>query len=135
MARSSRNTDRVLARLRASERALSAYELLDQLRGEGVSAPPTVYRALSRLIEQGDAHRIESLNAFTACRQGHCSEPVFAVCDRCRRVIELDAPTPPASSDFGAAAAGFEVHRAVVELHGACAECRAIAEAEAAAEA
>ena len=47
---------------------VSAYELIDQLRDKAVLAPQTVYRSLDRLIADGQAHRLESLNAFIACR-------------------------------------------------------------------
>ncbi|MEM9302954.1 MAG: Fur family transcriptional regulator [Pseudomonadota bacterium] len=123
MPRPTRNTDRVLDALRATDRALTAYELLDQLRPVGVSAPPTVYRALSRLVAKGEVHRIESLNAYTACRHNHAGNPVIAVCEHCHRVFELNPPEPLDDADFGAAAAGFEVRQTVVELHGWCGTC------------
>ena len=45
-----------------------AYELLDQLRGARESAaPPTVYRALDFLLEQGLIHKLERLSAFVGC--------------------------------------------------------------------
>ena len=44
----------------------SAFEILDALRDEGLRAPLQVYRALSKLIDSGSVHRIESLNAFVA---------------------------------------------------------------------
>ena len=56
-----------------SHGALKAYDLLDQLAKEhGAARPPTIYRALDFLIEQGLVHRIKSLrNTFLAC---HCPE-------------------------------------------------------------
>src|SRR5215475_6608479 len=48
-----------------------AYELLDRLRqNRKGAAPPTVYRALDFLLEQGLIHRIERLSAFVGCVAG-----------------------------------------------------------------
>ena len=47
---------------------LGAYDILDTLKRERVgAAPPTVYRALAFLLQQGLVHRIESRNAFVGC--------------------------------------------------------------------
>ena len=54
----------IMDALLASQRPLSAYDLLDRLRPTGVAAPLTVYRALDKLMRAGKVHRIESLNAF-----------------------------------------------------------------------
>ena len=45
-----------------------AYELLDRLREtRRGAAPPTVYRTLDFLLEQGLIHRVERLSAFVGC--------------------------------------------------------------------
>ncbi|MEM9303333.1 MAG: transcriptional repressor [Pseudomonadota bacterium] len=124
MARTTRNTDLVLEKLRASDRALTAYQLLDRLRDEGLSGPPSIYRALARLIESGDVHRIESLNAFAACGHSACTSPVFALCVEGDRAIELVPPMRLEDIDLGAGAVNFEVSRAVIELQGICETCR-----------
>jgi len=61
----SRNETLVYGFLETTDKPASAYEILDGLRGDGLRAPQQVYRALSKLIETGAVHRIESLNAFT----------------------------------------------------------------------
>ncbi len=59
---------RVLEILLESHGAMGAYEVLARLDAEGLGKqPPVAYRALSFLVEQGFAHRIEKLNAFVAC--------------------------------------------------------------------
>jgi len=61
---------RVLEIIWNSPAPLGAYAILDILRDEGrPGAPPTVYRALDFLLEQGLIHRLASLNVFTGCRQ------------------------------------------------------------------
>ena len=48
-----------------------AYDLLDQLRQtRRGAAPPTVYRTLDFLLEQGLIHRVERLSAFVGCVAG-----------------------------------------------------------------
>ncbi|MEI9901416.1 MAG: hypothetical protein WDN31_16205 [Hyphomicrobium sp.] len=54
--------------LRGVGRPVSAYELIEELRDKASLAPQTVYRSLDRLIADGQAHRLESINAFVACR-------------------------------------------------------------------
>ena len=51
---------RVLEILAEAHAALGAYDVLARLSAEGLgSQPPVAYRALSFLVEQGFAHRIE----------------------------------------------------------------------------
>ena len=61
-----RNQGLVLDTLTGSGAPLSAYDILDRLRQEGLRAPLQVYRALDKLVERGLAHRLESLNALVA---------------------------------------------------------------------
>ena len=54
-------------------------------------APPTVYRALDFLLEQGLIHKLESLHAFVGCdhpEHPHSSE--FLICVDCGEVAELE---------------------------------------------
>src|SRR6201988_292324 len=76
-----------------------AYELLDRLRQTRRSAaPPTVYRTLDFLLEQGLIHRVERLSAFVGCVAGctvdpdgenHTHAAQFLICCKCRRVVEM----------------------------------------------
>ncbi len=78
------HADRVLEFLRGQRRPFSAYEILEALRQDGVTAATTVYRALDKLHEAGQVHRIESLNAWTVCCKPNHSDPsVFEICDFC----------------------------------------------------
>ena len=59
---------RVLEILLEQHKALGAYDVLARLATEGFgNQPPVAYRALEFLVDQGLAHRIQRLNAFTAC--------------------------------------------------------------------
>lgn len=118
------HADRVLGFLKSQDRPLSAYEILEGLRSDGVTASTTVYRALDKLLEAGRIHRIESLNAWTVCCSAHDgSTPVFVICDDCGTVTEH------VGADFADSIAslskrtGFAPNYSVLELHGRCIDC------------
>lgn len=120
----SQTQTRVLELLSTAAKPLSAYDLLGQLRGEGITAPPTVYRALDKLVREGLVHRIESLNAFVACVTPHHHETAtFAICDHCGLVLELTDKPLQDQLVAVSARSGFHATRMMVELRGHCAAC------------
>ena len=84
----------VLAILRASDCPHSAYDLLESLKDIYPKiAPPTVYRALAALVERGQIHRLESLNAYIACQsEAHHQASVLSICEDCGAVEENFEP-------------------------------------------
>ena len=124
--RLNQNDNRIFQTLSASAKPMSAYDLLDALRGDtaaAIKAPVQVYRSLEKLVEAGDVHRVSALNAFVACSCAHKgSPPGFLVCTSCGMVSEFDAG--------GAArvprkrASGFAVQSMNVELSGLCKKCQ-----------
>lgn len=120
-----RNAQRVLGVLKEAGKPLSAYEVLDQLRPLGVTAPPTVYRSLDRLVTNGLIHRLESLNAFVACSEGHAHGPsAFAICTGCRTVVEMESRTLPGDLESWADKEGFAISSVAIEVLGQCSDCR-----------
>ncbi len=121
-----RQTD-VLSVLSACDKPMTAYQILEQLQMvEPNIAPPTVYRTLSALTDQGRAHRLESIKAFVPCRCNHVeSVPVLAICEDCGSVEEHDGsdllPKLTALTDRNA----FRADRHIVEIHGQCGTCAA----------
>jgi len=115
----------VLELLCTSDTPLSAYELLDRMRASIRNpAPPTVYRALDFLLEQGLAHKLESLHAFVGCTHpDHPHAGQFLICADCGDVVELENQAVMHSLRSAARAIGFETRRPVVELLGTCAQC------------
>lgn len=111
--------------LESAGEPVSAYQLLADLRDKGVTAPPTVYRALKRLIEEGRVHRIESLNAYVVCAAGHAhhGEAGFAICDVCGSVVEIPCGGIEEPVEAWAGEMGFTVNNVKVEMHGRCASC------------
>ncbi len=118
-----RNQQLVLDRLLASERSMTAYDLLDALRDDGLRAPVQVYRALETLSQRELVHRIESLNAFVACsHHDHAAAAAFAICDDCGGVSEFSLPEE-AGLRAAAGSSGFKTRHMTVELHGRCSHC------------
>lgn len=116
---------RVLELICAAERPIGAYAILDRLRADGRSgAPPTVYRTLDFLLEQGLIHRLASLNAYLACchpAERHGGQ--FLICEACGRVGELNSARVEATIVEEAAALRFAVSAQTVEVLGRCADC------------
>jgi Fur family zinc uptake transcriptional regulator len=105
-----------------------AYELLDRLRGtRRKAAPPTVYRALDFLLEQGLIHRVERLSAFVGCvaHEQHEHAAQFLICRNCHRVTEIDDHDLAHALSEAAARAGYTVGKATIEAEGLCADCTA----------
>ena len=117
---------RALEMLLRAGQPVKAYDLLPRFHAGGRAAkPPTVYRALDFLERHGLAHRIESLNAYVACRRvGETHAAAFLICDCCGATAEVE---PKAASDMDAvgAAAGYRLTSVTIEAHGLCAACAA----------
>ena len=116
----------VLGLILDAEGPTGAYDLLDRLRGSrGGAAPPTVYRALDFLQEQGLVHRLERLSAFVGCvahePQEHAAQ--FLICRSCGRVTELEDHELAHALADAAERLGFTVGKATIEAEGQCAAC------------
>ena len=116
----------VLRLLCVSDKPLSAYELLELMRGVVKNAtPPTVYRALDFLLEQGLVHKLESLHAFIGCSHpDHPHASQFLICDDCGEVSEVEDPSVARSLKAAGQSVGFQTKRPIVELLGTCAQCK-----------
>lgn len=119
-----KHAETILATLRNLGRPASAYDLQAQLASTGHLAPPTIYRALDRLVEDGSVHKVESLNAYVACSHGcHRGPSILAICERCGCVSEFNEPGIECAVDGWARNLGFSVRTTALELHGLCANC------------
>jgi len=121
-----RNQFLVLDRLREAQKPLSAYDILDQLRPQGLKAPLQIYRALGVLTKKGRAHKLESLNAFVACASKQCicsGISAFAICSKCGRVDEFTDFVLRQRLEGWANNNDFSATYSVVEMHGTCVVC------------
>lgn len=116
-----------------SHQPLGAYAILEQLgtrQAEADSkprrlAPPTVYRALEFLQEQGLVHRLSSLNAFIGCEHpGEHHHSQFLICRECHSVVEIADAGIDGAIQTAATGADFAVEGAGVEITGLCPSCR-----------
>lgn len=126
---------RVLELILQTGRPSSAYDLLDRLRPEHRgAAPPTVYRALDFLLEQGLIHKVERLSAYVGCVHIHQQAEAadhgserhsahFLICVRCGQVVEIDGLMIDRAIDEAVAAIDFRPHSSMVEVEGLCANC------------
>ena len=87
--------------------------------------PPTVYRALDFLLEQGLVHKLESLHAFVGCSNPeHAHSSQFLICSECGVVSEMDNDSITRSLRKAEKATGFKTKRPTAELLGTCAQCQ-----------
>ena len=119
------NQQRVFDTLKAETHPLTAYEIIDRVSTNGVWAPPTVYRALKRLIKEGLVNRLESRNAFLACTHPHHNNAwvVFTICENCRTTQELSDAEIAARLNDRANENDFFVAKVTLELRGLCHTC------------
>ena len=120
---------RVLELIWESHEVVSAYQLLEAMQRDDPKAkPPTVYRALEFLQENGLVHRIESMNGFTRCEDpGHANIGQFLICTGCSSVSELQAPKLVELLDAACVEHGFKAHAHTIEVRGRCRDCAAAA--------
>lgn len=126
--RLTRNQGLVLAVLQASAQPLSAYNILDRLRGEGLKAPLQVYRALEKLLQTGRIHRLESMNAFVVCCHAHHGQAdprmaAFEICDSCGKVSEFHDEGVETALTRHSRTSGFTIRATTIEMHGLCKAC------------
>lgn len=112
---------------------VGAYALLDRLKATRPgAAPPTVYRALDFLLEQGLIHKLERLNAYIGCTDaghgqahGHHHPHQFLICRTCGATVEMTDRGVAHAIEAAARRAGFALAEATVEIEGTCARCLA----------
>ena len=127
----------VLRLVLEADQPVGAYALLDRLKASRAgAAPPTVYRALDFLREQGLIHRVERLNAYVGCVEArsthdcdcaadHDHPHQFLICTRCGATAEISDPCRRPALRRAADRAGFALARATVEMEGLCSACAA----------
>lgn len=132
----------VLEQVAASHKAIGAYQILDNLKSEGVKlAPISVYRSLDFLQDAGLIHRLESTNAYFACQRNFdddlaitdtpplskCSKVdplVFLICEDCGTIGEVEESSLVNLINAVASANHFNVKRSQLEVKGICDRCQ-----------
>jgi Fur family zinc uptake transcriptional regulator len=117
---------KVLELLLSHGRSLKAYELLESMRAvHPGAAPPTVYRALDFLMEEGLIHRLDAVNAWSACHDaGGAPHDLLVVCTSCGAVAELSDPAMSKLLADRVARTGFALASHETEIRALCAVCQ-----------
>jgi len=116
----------VLELVLEADAPVGAYALLDRLKASRPgAAPPTVYRALDFLIENGLIHRIERMNAFVGCSHpGEAHRGFFLICAECGNAEEMEGEGVSATIADAASSRGFTAREMTLEVTGVCSECQ-----------
>ena len=104
---------------------VKAYQILNDLQQtRGSAAPPTVYRALDFLVEQGILHRVDALNGYVVCHHLDCAHPsIIVTCRECGKVDEMAAQEGFDALRQACEAHGFAIEQQQILLNGRCANC------------
>ena len=123
----SKNQQIVLDIIEKAKGPLKAYSILFNVQKKGIKAPPQIYRALDKLIKIGKIHKIESKNAFVACRNSNCEiskATAFSICESCEMVDEIsDTKLSKYLSKFNPKK-GMKFKRFNLEFFGVCKKCK-----------
>ena len=123
----SKNQQIIFDLIDRSPEPLKAYTILYNVQKKGINAPPQVYRALDKLVEIGKIHKIESKNAFVACKNSDCEiskATAFSICESCEVVDEIsDVKLSKYLSGFNHKK-GMKFKRFNLEFFGICKKCK-----------
>ncbi|NKC17055.1 MAG: transcriptional repressor [Gammaproteobacteria bacterium] len=120
----------VLSGLLKSEKALSAYELVDYCKdafGDNIPAM-SVYRILSFLQDEHLVHKLKLANKYVACSHITCDHAhevaQFLICGQCQRVKEINISKSIISKlQHSVAEAGFHLLSPQLEMNCLCDSC------------
>lgn len=115
----------VLDCLARSNTPVGAYDISSRLRANGHSVVPNqVYRTLSRLMEETRVVRLESLSAYMVRREQFDACLIYDDCHSVQLTLNPDAVAQLCDH---ARELGFKVDKTVIETHGRCLSCAALA--------
>ena len=86
-------------------------------------SPATIYSTLELLDELGFVRRLSTPRGTTVY-DPRTDAHHHAICRRCGRIEDFEAPVDAAPAMAAAAAAGFRVDHGELQLSGLCAACR-----------
>ena len=123
----SKNQQVVFDIIEKAKEPLKAYSILFNVQKKGIKAPQQIYRALDKLIEIGKIHKIESRNAFVACKNANCEiskATAFSICENCEKVTELNNPKLSTLITTFKDSSGMKYKKFNLELFGLCKKCK-----------
>ena len=123
----SKNQQVVLDIIEKAKEPLKAYSILFNVQKKGIKAPQQIYRALDKLIEIGKIHKIESRNAFVACKNSNCEiskATAFSICENCEKVTEINNSKLSKLLSTFKDNSGMKYKKYNLELFGLCKKCK-----------
>ena len=105
---------------------IKAYEILDEIRNISgkPSHPPTVYRAIDFLIENGFVHKLNSINSFVGCFHPKAHEECyFLICKKCNLYQECCDDSLKDRISKTAEHKNFLISNTTLEIEGHCLDC------------
>ena len=122
----SKNQKIILDYIEKVNEPIKAYSILHNVQKKGIKAPPQVYRALDKLVEIGKIHKIESRNAFVACKNSSCQlskATAFSICESCEEVSEISDNKLSKYLKSFQDKAGMKFKKYNLEFFGLCKKC------------
>ena len=122
-----KNQQIVLDLVEKSSEPLKAYSILFNVQKKGLKAPLQVYRALDKLVEIGKIHKIESRNAFVACKNSSCQvskATAFSICESCEKVTEINNSKLSKYLNSFQDNSGMKYNKYNLEFFGLCKKCK-----------
>ena len=122
-----KNQQIVLDLVEKSSEPLKAYSILFNVQKKGLKAPLQVYRALDKLVEIGKIHKIESRNAYVACKNSNCvvsNATAFSICESCEKVTEINNSKLSKYLTNFQDNSGMKYSKYNLEFFGLCKKCK-----------
>ncbi len=129
-ARLTEKRKRTLTVLLDASAPISAYELKEAYEkkySDSLTAM-SAYRMLNFLVSETLAHKLHSVNKYSACAHINCDHPhelpQFLICDSCESVTEVGIKKDALEKlKQGIKQTGFKLNEQQLELHGTCHKC------------
>ena len=123
----SKNQQIIFDFIEKAKEPLKAYSILFNVQKKGIKAPLQVYRALDKLVKIGKIHKVESRNAFIACKSSSCEiskATAFSICTKCENVSEINNPKLSKYLSNFEDDTGMKYNKYNVEFFGLCRKCK-----------
>ena len=123
----SKNQKIILDIIEKANEPLKAYSILFNVQKKGIKAPLQVYRALEKLIKLGKIHKVESRNAFVACKNSNCvvsNATAFSICESCEKVTEINNSKLSKYLSSFEDSSGMKYSKYNLEFFGLCKKCK-----------
>ena len=123
----SKNQKIILDIIEKAKEPLKDYSILFNVQKKGIKAPLQVYRALEKLIKLGKIHKVESKNAFVACKSSNCEvskATAFSICEICEKVTEIANNKLSNFLNSFEDKSGMKYKKYNLEFFGLCKKCK-----------